>query len=34
MPTRTLFFKHYHKADRIMLTLVWLMFMFSLGLAF
>ncbi|MEX5546067.1 methyl-accepting chemotaxis protein [Pseudomonas pergaminensis] len=34
MPTRTRFFEHYRKADRIMLALVWLMFLFSLGLAF
>ena len=34
MPTRTRFFEHFRKADRIMLALVWLMFLFSLGLAF
>ena len=34
MPTRTRFFEHYRKADRIMLALVWLMFLFSVGLAF
>ncbi|NJJ60249.1 methyl-accepting chemotaxis protein [Pseudomonas sp. B14(2022)] len=34
MPTRTRFFEHYRKADRIMLALIWLMFLFSLGLAF
>jgi len=34
MPTRTRFFEHYRKADCIMLALVWLMFLFSLGLAF
>ena len=34
MPTRARFFEHYRKADRIMLALVWLMFLFSLGLAF
>jgi len=34
MPTHTRFFEHYRKADRIMLALVWLMFLFSLGLAF
>ena len=34
MPTRTRFLEHYRKADRIMLALVWLMFLFSLGLAF
>ncbi|WPO00652.1 methyl-accepting chemotaxis protein [Pseudomonas sp. MUP55] len=32
MPTR--FLEHYRKADRIMLALIWLMFLFSLGLAF
>ena len=34
MPTRPRFLEHYRKADRIMLALVWLMFLFSLGLAF
>ena len=34
MLTRTRFLEHYRKADRIMLALVWLMFLFSLGLAF
>ncbi|MBC3300813.1 methyl-accepting chemotaxis protein [Pseudomonas sp. SWRI18] len=34
MPTPTRFFEHYRKADRIMLALIWLMFLFSLGLAF
>lgn len=34
MPTRTRFFEHYRKADRIMLALIWLMFLFSLGLGF
>ncbi|WNJ82854.1 methyl-accepting chemotaxis protein [Pseudomonas canadensis] len=34
MPTRARFFEHYRKADRIMLALIWLMFLFSLGLAF
>ncbi|OAJ48802.1 methyl-accepting chemotaxis protein [Pseudomonas marginalis] len=34
MPIRTRFFEHYRKADRIMLALIWLMFLFSLGLAF
>ncbi|NWC74756.1 methyl-accepting chemotaxis protein [Pseudomonas sp. P7759] len=33
MPTRARFFEHYRKADRIMLALIWLMFLFSLGLA-
>ena len=32
MPVR--FLEHYRKADRIMLALIWLMFLFSLGLAF
>ncbi|MBJ2210787.1 methyl-accepting chemotaxis protein [Pseudomonas lactis] len=32
MPVR--FQEHYRKADRIMLALIWLMFLFSLGLAF
>ena len=31
-PTR--FFQHYRKADQIMLGIIWLMFVFSLGLAF
>ncbi|KRW58473.1 methyl-accepting chemotaxis protein [Pseudomonas sp. TTU2014-080ASC] len=31
-PTR--FFQHYCRADRIMLGIIWLMFVFSLGLAF
>ena len=34
MPVRTRFLEHYRKADRIMLALIWLMFLFSLGLAF
>nr|WP_314568101.1 methyl-accepting chemotaxis protein [uncultured Pseudomonas sp.] len=34
MPTPARFFEHYRKADRIMLALIWLMFLFSLGLAF
>ncbi|MFB3301921.1 methyl-accepting chemotaxis protein [Pseudomonas sp. AMR01] len=34
MPVRTRFLEHYRKADRIMLALIWLMFVFSLGLAF
>ena len=34
MPTHPRFFEHYRKADRIMLALIWLMFAFSLGLAF
>ncbi|WP_339427551.1 MULTISPECIES: methyl-accepting chemotaxis protein [unclassified Pseudomonas] len=34
MHTRARFFEHYRKADRIMLALIWLMFLFSLGLAF
>ncbi|MEG8234843.1 methyl-accepting chemotaxis protein [Pseudomonas orientalis] len=34
MPFRTRFLEHYRKADRIMLALIWLMFLFSLGLAF
>ncbi|WP_300630300.1 methyl-accepting chemotaxis protein [Pseudomonas sp.] len=33
MPVRTPFLEHYRKADRIMLALIWLMFLFSLGLA-
>mgnify|MGYP001547084492 FL=1 len=32
MPVR--FLEHYRKADRIMLALIWLMCLFSLGLAF
>ncbi|MBD8151507.1 methyl-accepting chemotaxis protein [Pseudomonas fluorescens] len=32
MPLRTRFLEHYRKADRIMLALIWLMFLFSLGL--
>jgi methyl-accepting chemotaxis protein len=34
MPVRIRFLEHYRKADRIMLALIWLMFLFSLGLAF
>ncbi|MGB3126014.1 MAG: methyl-accepting chemotaxis protein [Pseudomonas sp.] len=34
MPVRTRFLEHYRKADRIMLALIWLMFVFSLGLAY
>ncbi|AZE89536.1 Methyl-accepting chemotaxis protein [Pseudomonas orientalis] len=34
MPLRKRFLEHYRKADRIMLALIWLMFLFSLGLAF
>ncbi|ROL69902.1 chemotaxis protein [Pseudomonas chlororaphis] len=34
MPAHPRFLEHYRKADRIMLALVWLMFVFSLGLAF
>ncbi|EFQ63407.1 methyl-accepting chemotaxis protein [Pseudomonas fluorescens WH6] len=34
MPARTRFLEHYRKADRIMLALMWLMSLFSLGLAF
>lgn len=34
MPARMRFREHYRKADRIMLALIWLMFVFSVGLAF
>ncbi|MBJ2221337.1 methyl-accepting chemotaxis protein [Pseudomonas sp. MF7453] len=34
MPLRTRFLEHYRKADRIMLALIWLMSLFSVGLAF
>jgi methyl-accepting chemotaxis protein len=34
MPHAPRFFEHYRKADRIMLGLLWLMFIFSLALAF
>ena len=34
MPLRTRFLEHYRKADRIMLALIWLMTLFSVGLAF
>lgn len=34
MPAHPGFLEHYRKADRIMLALIWLMFLFSLGLAF
>ncbi len=34
MPVRARFLEHYRKADRIMLALIWLMTLFSLGLAF
>ncbi|WXL26734.1 methyl-accepting chemotaxis protein [Ectopseudomonas mendocina] len=34
MPYSTRFYEHYRKADRIMLGIIWLMFVFSLGLAF
>ncbi|ELQ19162.1 methyl-accepting chemotaxis protein [Pseudomonas fluorescens BRIP34879] len=34
MPVPSPFLEHYRKADRIMLALIWLMFLFSLGLAF
>ncbi|KTC64108.1 chemotaxis protein [Pseudomonas fluorescens ABAC62] len=34
MHVRTRFLEHYRKADRIMLALIWLMTLFSLGLAF
>ncbi|ROM55153.1 chemotaxis protein [Pseudomonas poae] len=34
MPAQARFFEHYRKADRIMLALIWLMTLFSLGLAF
>ncbi|KMT52795.1 methyl-accepting chemotaxis protein [Pseudomonas fildesensis] len=34
MRVRTRFLEHYRKADRIMLALIWLMCLFSLGLAF
>ncbi|MCS3512276.1 methyl-accepting chemotaxis protein [Pseudomonas grimontii] len=34
MPARARFLEHYRKADRIMLALIWLMFLFSVGLAF
>lgn len=34
MPAQARFIEHYRKADRIMLALIWLMFLFSLGLAF
>ena len=34
MPARTRFLEHYRKADRIMLALIWLMTLFSVGLAF
>ncbi|MCS3418632.1 methyl-accepting chemotaxis protein [Pseudomonas sp. BIGb0450] len=34
MPAQARFVEHYRKADRIMLALIWLMALFSLGLAF
>ncbi|QDG60409.1 methyl-accepting chemotaxis protein [Pseudomonas sp. NIBRBAC000502773] len=34
MPARVRFLEHYRKADRIMLALIWLMTLFSVGLAF
>ncbi|SAM34543.1 MULTISPECIES: methyl-accepting chemotaxis protein [unclassified Pseudomonas] len=34
MPARARFLEHYRKADRIMLALIWLMTLFSVGLAF
>ena len=34
MPFPPRFLEHYRKADRIMLGLIWLMFLFALGLAF
>lgn len=34
MPHAPRFFEHYRKADRIMLGLLWLMFIFSLALTF
>jgi methyl-accepting chemotaxis protein len=34
MPFPSRFLDHYRKADRIMLGLIWLMFLFALGLAF
>jgi len=34
MPARMRFMEHYRKADHIMLALIWLMFVFSVGLAF
>ena len=34
MPLPSRFLDHYRKADRIMLGLIWLMFLFALGLAF
>lgn len=34
MPAQARFIEHYRKADRIMLALIWLMTLFSLGLAF
>ncbi len=34
MPLRARFLEHYRKADRIMLALIWLMTLFSVGLAF
>ncbi|WP_339450854.1 methyl-accepting chemotaxis protein [Pseudomonas sp. JAI120] len=34
MLARARFLEHYRKADRIMLALIWLMFLFSVGLAF
>ncbi len=34
MPARARFQEHYRKADRIMLALIWLMTLFSVGLAF
>jgi methyl-accepting chemotaxis protein len=34
MPLPPRFLDHYRKADRIMLGLIWLMFLFALGLAF
>lgn len=34
MPFPPRFLDHYRKADRIMLGLIWLMFVFAVGLAF
>ncbi|WP_438811779.1 hypothetical protein [Pseudomonas lijiangensis] len=34
MPSAPRFLEHYRKADRIMLGLIWLLFVYSIGLAF
>lgn len=34
MPVAPRFLDHYRKADRIMLGLIWLLFIYALGLAF